>query len=99
VIACSDPVALDYHAAKYILYPNSRISVHHPDNAAGPFCHDLKKCADMSGYQFDERRVNVKSYDCNLHSLTENSDQKIIGSIKWGTDFRTILKYLYLRVV
>jgi hypothetical protein len=99
VIACSDPVALDYHAAKYILYPNSRIAVHDPDNTAGPFSHDLKKCADITGYQVDERRVDVKSYDCNHHILNDNSLLKIIGSIKWGTDFKAILKYLYLRIV
>ncbi|MGD9972502.1 MAG: hypothetical protein AB7S77_05530 [Desulfatirhabdiaceae bacterium] len=99
VIACTDPVALDYHTTKYILYPNSRISVHNPDNTGGPFFHDLKKCADITGYQIDEQRVNVKSYDCNHQILTENSGLQIIGSIKWGMDFKAILKYLYFRIV
>jgi hypothetical protein len=31
VLASSDPVALDYHAFKYVLYPNSGIKVHNPD--------------------------------------------------------------------
>ncbi|MBI5589813.1 MAG: DUF362 domain-containing protein [Deltaproteobacteria bacterium] len=98
VFACSDPVALDYHTAKYILYPNSRISVHNPDNTAGPLYDDLKKCADITGFQFDERRVTVKSYDSNQHILTESSGSKIIGNIKWGGDLKAILKYLYLRI-
>jgi hypothetical protein len=99
VIACNDPVALDYHTAKYILYPNSRISIHNPDNSAGPFGHELKKCAEITGYQADERRVNVISYDCDHKNMIENSGLKIIGRIKWGTDFQTLLKYLYLRIV
>jgi len=98
VIACSDPVALDYHTTKYILYPNSHIEVHNPDNASGPFRHELKKCADITGYQVDERRVNVKSYDCDHQILTENSGSKIIGGIKWGKDYKALLKYLYLRI-
>jgi hypothetical protein len=99
VIACTDPVALDCHAAKYILYPNSRISVHNPDNAAGPLFHELKKCADITGCQLDERHVNVKSYDCSHQILTENTGLTVNGSIKWGSDFKALLKYLYLRIV
>jgi hypothetical protein len=97
VIACSDPVALDYHAAKYILYPNSGIAVHNPDNIAGPLYYELKKCADMTGCLFDEQRVHVKSYDCAAGGLQEDGKKKIIGSIQWGTDFKAILQYAYLR--
>jgi uncharacterized protein (DUF362 family) len=32
VIASTDPVALDYHAAKHILFPNSKLAIHNPDN-------------------------------------------------------------------
>lgn len=99
VIACSDPVALDYHASKYILYANSHISVHNPDNTAGPLYSDLKKCADIAGYQADERRVHIKSYDCGRHITAENADLKIIGSIDWGVNFKLLLKYLCLRVL
>jgi hypothetical protein len=34
ILASADPAALDYHAAKHILYPMSGNSEHHPDNAS-----------------------------------------------------------------
>jgi hypothetical protein len=37
VLACEDPVALDYHATKYILFPNSKIAFHNPDNPESPY--------------------------------------------------------------
>jgi hypothetical protein len=99
VLACSDPVALDYHSAKYILHPNSGIAIHDPDNAAGPFYRELKKCAELTGYQFDERRVKLVSHDCGTARTAESRGTNIIGRKEWGTDFQTILKYMYLRFV
>ncbi|GAI78167.1 unnamed protein product, partial [marine sediment metagenome] len=44
ILASSDPVALDYHAFKYILYPNSKLMLHDPDNECSPTCQYLKHC-------------------------------------------------------
>jgi len=99
VLACSDPVALDYHSAKYILHPNSGIAVHDPDNAAGPFHQELKTCAGLTGHQFNERQVKLVSHDCGAGRPTESGRTAIIGRKEWSTDLQTILKYLYLRFV
>lgn len=93
VVASADPVALDYHSTKYLLHPNSRISVHDPDNMHGPLYHDLKACADITGYTFDESRVKIVSWDhaTNKH---QTDDQLVIDAERhWGSDMRTLLKY------
>ncbi len=99
VLACSDPVALDYHAFKYILYPNSGISVHNPDNIHGPLYSDLKKCAEIAGFQFDEKHVAVNSYDFTDPAGLKGGSHVIIAKTKWGTDVKSLLKYLYMRIV
>ena len=49
VLASRDPVALDYHSAKYLLYPNSKISFHDPDAPNSPTHQYLKACSDHGG--------------------------------------------------
>jgi hypothetical protein len=97
ILACSDPVALDYHSAKYLLHPNSGIAIHNPDNVSGPLYHDLKKCAELTGYRFDERRVKVIGHDCGTGQTTDHGATAITGVKEWGTDFKTLLKYLLFR--
>jgi len=63
VLACSDPVALDYHATKYVLYPNSKLAVHDPDNKNSSSRQYLTKCSEKYGGIIDERYVEVKSFD------------------------------------
>ncbi|MBE0556947.1 MAG: DUF362 domain-containing protein, partial [Proteobacteria bacterium] len=57
ILASTDPVALDYHAAKYLLYPNSKVPIHDPDNKKSPLRQYLVKCAEESGGVQDETRV------------------------------------------
>jgi len=97
VMACTDPVALDYHAAKYLLYPNSRISLHNPDDKKSPVRQYLMKCAETSGGVFDERFVKVISYDFKTKSFQKDNDLLVIGEKKWGNNPKAILKYLVLR--
>jgi hypothetical protein len=97
VMACTDPVALDYHAAKYLLYPNSRISLHNPDDKKGPFREYLEKCAENGGGILDERYVAVKSYDFRTSKFQDDADLVVIGEREWGTNPKMMLKYLYLR--
>jgi len=99
ILASKDPVALDYHAAKYLLYPNSRISVHNPNNMKSPLHHYLKKCAEMGGGIFDENFVETKEYDFAQKSLPEKRNLAISAPITWGTNPKAILKYLFLRYV
>lgn len=93
VLASTDPVAVDYHSTKYLLYPNSQISVHDPDNQGGPLYYDLKACADLTGDAFDESMVNVVSWDHKSKRL-QSEDQLIVkAECEWGSDMRTLVKY------
>lgn len=97
IIACTDPVALDYHATKYLLYPNSRLTIHNPDDEKSPLHQYLVKCSEKGGGIFDEKYVGVKSYDFKTHAFQSDSELVVIGEKKWGSDIKTIMKYLYLR--
>ena len=97
VLACIDPVALDYHATKYLLYPNSRLSIHNPDDKKSPLHQYLVKCAEEGGGIFDEEYVAVKSYDFGTTSLHQDNNLVVIGQKTWGTNLKSILKYFVLR--
>jgi hypothetical protein len=97
VQACTDPVALDYHSAKYVLCPNSKLSIHNPDDESSPVRQYLKKCAEMSGCIFDESLVQVTSYDFHKKALQSDDDLVVIGEKTWGYNVKAIMKYLVLR--
>jgi hypothetical protein len=97
ILASTDPVALDYHAAKYILFPNSNLAIHNPDNRKGPLYPYLVKCAESSGSVLDETKVEVKSYDFKSKTFHGDDDLSISAPIQWGTNLKAILKYLVLR--
>jgi hypothetical protein len=97
VLASNDPVALDYHGAKYILFPNSKLPIHDPRNKRGPLHTYLTKCAELSGGILDGPRVEVKSYDFRLKTFQEKDKLLISGPIHWGSNPKAILKYFSLR--
>ncbi len=97
MLACKDPVALDYHATKYILYPNSKVPVHNPDNKEGPLFQYLSKCAELGGGEFDETKVDVKSYDFKTKMLQTDDELTVIGDTQWGRNPKMLLKYMALR--
>ncbi len=99
VLASTDPVALDYHATKYLLYANSGMSIHNPDDHTSPLHQYLKACADAGGGIFHESCVAIKTFDFSTHSLSDNDDLAIKADRHWGTDFRTILKYFVLKYI
>ncbi|MBN1836553.1 MAG: hypothetical protein JW820_11930 [Spirochaetales bacterium] len=96
VAACGDAVALDYHCAKHVLYPNSGIGVHNPDARRRPLHAYLRECAGLCGGVLDEGRVNIVSYDLESRRFQDRNDLTVRGPIRWGTDPKTLLKYLYL---
>lgn len=98
VLISSDPVALDYHAAKYLLYANSSIPIHNPDNEESPFHHYLIKCAENGGGVFDETKVVVKSFNINTNSFQTDDNLAIYGETTWGSDLKTLYKYLKFRL-
>jgi len=97
VLASTDPVALDYHAAKYILYPNSKLAIHNPDSEKSPVRQYLMKCAESGGGIFDEGFVKAISYDFKTKSFQKDDELILIGERKWGTNPKAILKYMVLR--
>jgi len=97
VMACTDPVALDYHAAKYVLYPNSNMSIHNPDKEKSPVRQYLKECAEMCGCLLDESHVKVESYDHQKKRLQTDEDLIVKGEMQWGSDPKILLKYFVLR--
>ena len=97
VLACKDPVALDYHSAKYLLHPNSELDIHDPDNPKGPLYHILVKCAATKSGVFDEREVEVQSFDFRTRRLQKAEELVVKGKKKWGSRGKPILKYLFLR--
>jgi hypothetical protein len=96
-LASTDPVALDYHAAKYLLFPNSNLTIHDPENAEGPLSPVLAKCAESCGDALDENKVTVKSYDFKAKTLQKKDELVVSASTHWGNNPKTILKYLVLR--
>jgi len=97
VLISTDPVALDYHVTKYLLYTNSNISIHNPDNEQSPLRHYLIKCAESGGGIFDETQVEVKSYDFKTNSFQTDNNLVVIGERTWGTHLKTLFKYLKFR--
>ncbi|RJP92380.1 MAG: DUF362 domain-containing protein [Desulfobacteraceae bacterium] len=97
VMACTDPVALDYHAAKYILFPNSKIPVHDPDNKNGPLYQYLKKCAEYGGGILNEEDVEIQSFDFKDNHLQKHDGLIVKGDINWGNNPKMLTKYIVLR--
>ena len=98
VVACKDPVALDYHACKYLLYPNSSQPLHNPDDKKGPLHNYLLKCAEKSSLSFDEKHVEVKSYDFEKKAFQGDENLVVEGDITWwGSNIKSIIKYMVMR--
>jgi hypothetical protein len=97
LLACKDPVALDYHASKYVLYPNSDMWLHNPDNPESPLNQYLTKCAEHGGGEINESKVDVKSWDFKTGRLQEDNELVVKGEREWGRDLKTLIKYFYLR--
>jgi len=97
VLASADAVALDYHSAKYLLFPNSGISVHDPDASGGPLRQYLMKCSEAGGGVIDESSVKVISYDFGAKRLQKDDELVIKGKKEWGRDIRAIGKYMVVR--
>jgi len=98
VCACTDPVALDYHTSKYILYPNSQIRLHNPDNTNGPLFHDLQKCSEQSGCTFDEQYVDIQSFDFSTSRMQKDNELVVVGENTWGHNLKSIYKYFISRL-
>lgn len=98
ILASTDPVALDYHATKYLLYANSGVAHHNPDSPKSPVFRYLAKCANCGGGMFDEGRVEIQSYDIAGGRLQTDDELALIVDKLWGTDPKILMKYFALRL-
>jgi hypothetical protein len=99
VAASTDPVALDFHTAKYILFPNSGIQLHNPDNPRSSLAQDLRECARVGGYCYGETGVKVISFDLASGKLQERRELAVRGDREWGGNLRNLLKFGTLRIL
>ena len=97
VLASTDPVALDFHSTKYLLYPNSKVPVHNPDDIQRPMNQYLLRCSEKGGGVFDEKHVTVKSYDFKTKGFQGDDALVVIGEKTWGRDVKMLMKYFVLR--
>ena len=99
ILIAVDPVALDYHALKYFLYPNSRLAIHNPDDKSNPIYHDLAECAEISGGIIVEQNMKVES--CYYHDgdWLKGPNGPVQAKKLWGTSGKNIMKYVYLRML
>ncbi len=98
VLASTDPVALDFHATKYLLYFNSRVSCHNPDDPGSPQRQYLEECARQGAGVLDESRVRVESFDFRTGGRGNPQDLSVGGRMILGSHLPTILKYWWLRI-
>jgi hypothetical protein len=97
ILACTDPVALDYHAIKYLLFANSKVSIHDVDNKKSPLHQYLLRCSEEGGGILDETLVAVKTYDFKKGLAKDDDELVVNGAIEWGNNVRDIMKYVYFR--
>ncbi|MBN1569561.1 MAG: DUF362 domain-containing protein [Acidobacteria bacterium] len=98
ILASTDPVALDYHATKYLLFANSDIAHHNPDLAKSPVHKYLSRCAKDGGGVFDEEKVEVRSYDIKQGRLQKDEELLLVVEKVWGTNPKILTKYFALRL-
>lgn len=97
VLASPDPVAIDFHAFKYILYPNSKLQFHDPENEESPVYAYLSACARLGGCVFDEGFVDIKSWDHDQRRPQRDDELIVKGDFEWGRDVKTLIKYFAFR--
>ena len=90
-------MALDFHASKYLVYPNSRIKFHDPENEKSPVHQYLKACAKYGDCIFDEQYVDIKSFDLLTKRMQTDDELVVQGELYWGRDVRTLMKYFGFR--
>jgi hypothetical protein len=97
VLASFDPVALDFHAAKYLLYANSKLWFHDPEKKGSPAREYLRECSKTGGGNFDEKWMRVLSYDLAARRIQPETELSVRGEIRWGKDPNSLMKYLVMR--
>jgi hypothetical protein len=74
VLGSTDPVALDYFAAKYVLLPlgGTRAAYNNPDNPRGTFHKYLKLCQAQGIGTLNESEIVLHRFDFNHENLKKS---------------------------
>jgi hypothetical protein len=99
VAASTDPVALDIHMAKRVLFVNSGISAHDPENPGSPVAWYLERCARAGGYCGNEAGIEVRSFNVAAGRFQGPEELDVRGDREWGGNVRALLKYAVLRAL
>lgn len=97
VLASTDPVALDFHSSKYLLYPNSKVWFHDPERKNSPVRQYLEHASKGGAGTLNEGSVEVVSYDMKRGALQANGKTPVRGKFVLGSKIKPILKYLLFR--
>jgi hypothetical protein len=69
ILASTDPIALDYYGAKYLVYPLSKEKYHNTDDPKSPVRRFLDLAMKtLSDGTLDEQRMRIHQYDFKLES-------------------------------
>lgn len=93
IAASADPVALDFHMAKYVLYANSGVAIHDPEGLKSPTRQNLEQCAIRGGYSYDESHVDIESFNIAKGMRQEPKDLTVRADREWGGNLRSLFKY------
>ncbi|MBD3347207.1 MAG: DUF362 domain-containing protein [Chitinivibrionales bacterium] len=99
IMASRNPVALDYHASKYVLYPNSTIPFHNPDKTHLPLFQYMAMCAKQTGFGLDEKHTRVESFDFKNNTMQEIENLQVKGEKIWGNNYKSLLKHFLLHII
>jgi hypothetical protein len=97
VVLGTDPVALDYHTSKFIIYPNSKIAIHNPDFKTGPLHSYLKTCAQTAGLNIHSECVRIRLTDSLVEKTEALRSTPVIAEKFFGNRISDWLKYALLR--
>lgn len=80
ILAATDPVSLDYYAAKYIVYPLSGEKIHNPDDTESPIRHYLDLAVDALG----EPPLSRRSFEVHKYSFSPGHEDHVIDKLDYG---------------
>ncbi|MBI5586777.1 MAG: DUF362 domain-containing protein [Deltaproteobacteria bacterium] len=80
ILAGTDPVSLDYYAAKYVVYPLSGARIHNPDDTGSLIRRYLDLAIDALGAEPLVRR----SFEVHRYSFSPGGGDMTTGKIDYG---------------
>ena len=80
ILAATDPVSLDYYAAKYVVYPLSGDKIHNPDDTGSPIRHYLDLAVDAIG----DAPLPRRSFEVYNYSFSSGRKDHMVDKLDYG---------------